>query len=267
MSVDEFVTKMKQQYPNVKKSKLTRARRLYEISQKPRRLIYVLWSKGRLGNREYSFWSPAVNSIDKLVNSPTIVVLLSERIDCGYAMSPYDVQRLAHSTQRGLYYLKSSDLENIPQVQRFDTWLELMEIIGLEVVQEQSNTATDLDLDDLDVRRKMSEINRIIRDTALSRKVKSLYHHRCQICGETVLLYDEKPYAEAHHIKPLGSPHNGPDIQSNILCICPNHHAQLDYGAIKIELHELQIRPGHEIQREFIEYHNDNIYGLRYLNH
>jgi putative restriction endonuclease len=36
------------------------------------------------------------------------------------------------------------------------------------------------------------------------------------------------------HIKPLGRPHNGLDVDGNVLCLCPNHHAQLDKGGITI---------------------------------
>lgn len=39
------------------------------------------------------------------------------------------------------------------------------------------------------------------------------------------------PYAEAAHIRALGSPHNGPDVIENVLCLCPNHHVLFDNGA------------------------------------
>jgi predicted restriction endonuclease len=55
---------------------------------------------------------------------------------------------------------------------------------------------------------------------------------------------------------PLGSPHSGPDVRENILCVCPNDHVLLDYGAIKVEANLLE-----GIGKEFIDYHNDNVYG------
>lgn len=41
-------------------------------------------------------------------------------------------------------------------------------------------------------------------------------------------------YAEAAHINPLGKPHNGPDVEGNILCLCPNHHVMFDNGVFTI---------------------------------
>ena len=32
----------------------------------------------------------------------------------------------------------------------------------------------------------------------------------------------------------LGRPHLGADLTSNLLCLCPNHHTQLDYGGMVI---------------------------------
>jgi hypothetical protein len=47
-----------------------------------------------------------------------------------------------------------------------------------------------------------------------------LYDFTCQICG-TRLATPAGAYAEICHIKPLGRPHNGPDVPENILCLCP----------------------------------------------
>jgi putative restriction endonuclease len=81
--------------------------------------------------------------------------------------------------------------------------------------------------------RRQVTTTRIIRDTEKSRRVKQRYDYTCQICG-TRLDTPAGPYAEGAHIKPLGVPHNGPDIESNILCLCPNHHALFDDGAIAL---------------------------------
>jgi len=75
--------------------------------------------------------------------------------------------------------------------------------------------------------------NRIVRRAALAQKIKLDHDFTCQICGLR-LNSPEGPFAEAAHIKPLGRPHNGPDIQENILCLCPNHHKLLDTGSIRI---------------------------------
>jgi hypothetical protein len=100
------------------------------------------------------------------------------------------------------------------------------------------------------------EINRIIRDTATARSVKLLHSYRCQICGDRLALSSGGFYAEAHHIRPLGTPHHGPDTPSNILCLCPNHHAALDFGAIAIDSASLRTASDHTISDKYIQYHN-----------
>ena len=101
---------------------------------------------------------------------------------------------------------------------------------------------------------------RILRDTAIARKVKLLHLYKCQIWGDTIPLSDGRGYAESHHIKPLGSGHNGPDVEENIICVCPNHHVQLDYGVIRLGKSNLRSVPGHVIGDEYISYHNDQIW-------
>ena len=71
---------------------------------------------------------------------------------------------------------------------------------------------------------------RILRDTAKARRVKELHEFNCQICGHRIKLSDGSHYAAAHHIQPLGGEHNGLNVSENILCVCPNHHAELDLG-------------------------------------
>jgi len=112
--------------------------------------------------------------------------------------------------------------------------------------------------------RKLQEIYRILRDTQLACQIKLLNHHRCQLCDTSIVLADGKNYSEAHHIKPLGRPHHGPDIASNIIVLCPNHHVTLDYGVIRLDSSEIQMNTGHRISEEFIEYHNEKIFGTSY---
>lgn len=103
-------------------------------------------------------------------------------------------------------------------------------------------------------------IYRILRDTELTRKLKLLHQHKCQLCGNSINLSLNTNYSEAHHVKPLGHPHDGPDIASNILILCPNHHVELDYGAIKLNIDQLNQVNGHTLSKEYISYHNSEIY-------
>jgi putative restriction endonuclease len=102
---------------------------------------------------------------------------------------------------------------------------------------------------------------RIVRDTAVSRRVKALHDFKCQVCG-TRLECEGGPYAEAAHIRALGEPHNGPDVIENVLCLCPNHHVLFDYGTISIaddysligQQGRLRTLNDHAIDRAHIEY-------------
>ncbi|RCK26413.1 hypothetical protein TH9_22670 [Thalassospira xiamenensis] len=105
-------------------------------------------------------------------------------------------------------------------------------------------------------KRQEITVTRIIRDTAMTRKIKALHKSKCQICGETIPTSDDRGYVEAHHIRPLGKPHQGPDIPSNIIVVCPNHHAMLDLGMIGLNLDLITKAIGHDISDASIAYHN-----------
>ncbi len=97
---------------------------------------------------------------------------------------------------------------------------------------------------------------RILRDTVKSRSVKMLHKFRCQMCGNTIELPDGSRYAEAHHIRPLGGDHKGPDVVGNIICVCPNHHAELDLGVSPLKLNALWSAKGHVVDSKYVDYHN-----------
>lgn len=98
------------------------------------------------------------------------------------------------------------------------------------------------------------EVYRVIRDTELSKKVKKEKGYKCEICGLKLQISTSEYYVEVHHIKPLGKPHNGPDIRGNLICVCPNHHALLDFGAIRLEKNKYE-----GVSDKYINYHNDVI--------
>jgi len=114
--------------------------------------------------------------------------------------------------------------------------------------------------------------SRIKRDQSIVKKVKELNNNTCQVCGE----YFEGvngPISVGAHIRGLGGIHNGPDVISNLLCLCPNHHALFDsYGfyidkdlnIVSLE-QELPHNPEkrlitntkHKIDKEFLKYHQE----------
>lgn len=121
--------------------------------------------------------------------------------------------------------------------------------------------------------RSKSTRCRIIRNTNVVRELKQAYGCECQACGEKRRRSDAE-YAEGHHLRPLGAPHHGPDAAGNVLILCPNHHADFDYGMVHInpdsyELthaydeevngKELTIDPGHELDARHIRYYNRGI--------
>lgn len=105
-------------------------------------------------------------------------------------------------------------------------------------------------------RWRLTETYRILRDTALARTLKEVHNDRCQICGETLELRDGARYSEAHHIRPLGRPHYGPDVEGNILVLCPNHHALCDLLAIGLDMGSLRLHREHQVEERFLDYHN-----------
>ena len=127
--------------------------------------------------------------------------------------------------------------------------------IGTPVEPPHTPVAADITASD-QPERVRQETYRILRDTMLAREVKEFAQYRCQICGTVIQLGVDQPYAEAHHVRPLGSPHDGPDIRENILCVCPNDHVRLDYGAIRLDRESLP-----NVRSEFIDYHNNKIFG------
>lgn len=115
--------------------------------------------------------------------------------------------------------------------------------------------------------RSHVSISRIIRTTAVAAKIKQMHDCVCQVCG-TRLETPAGPYAEAAHIRPLGTPHNGPDTLDNLLCLCPNDHLLFDMGALTVEddltitgtRRKLRTVPGHEINAAYLRYHREH-YG------
>ena len=106
--------------------------------------------------------------------------------------------------------------------------------------------------------RVPTTVGRIVRDSALVSSLKRRYCFRCQLC-DTRLELSSGFYCESHHIRPLGRPHGGPDSESNLVIVCPNHHVLLDYGAIRFDLESFATL-AHHIDPIHVEYHNVELY-------
>jgi 5-methylcytosine-specific restriction protein A len=117
--------------------------------------------------------------------------------------------------------------------------------------------------------RKDQTISRIIRDTKISKKIKAVYNNKCQVCA-TRLEIPGGYYSEGAHIIPLGFDCHGPDLESNVLCLCPNHHVLMDSFAFTFDLSGkligldgwLTVDPSHKISEASILWHN-SIYSTK----
>jgi len=136
-------------------------------------------------------------------------------------------------------------------------------IWGLRNKLFQTPKAADLPAGTKEPEREYTTTYRVLRDTNLARKLKLLHNNSCQICGLQIQLPNEKLYSEAHHIIPLGTPHNGSDTPENIIVLCPNHHVMCDYGAIELSLKDIKQISNHAVSKKSIEYHNEVIRGTK----
>lgn len=123
------------------------------------------------------------------------------------------------------------------------------------------------------VERRRAERSEQVRDRKKVVLLKRLYDNSCQFCGTRLLVADARFYSEAAHIKGLGEPHNGPDITSNMLILCPNHHIQFDRGILGLEkagsdykiwskadgdpLQGKKIELKHSLEEAYIRHHSD----------
>jgi HNH endonuclease len=160
-----------------------------------------------------------------------------------------DVKRAQKRGGRGAGEFNEHDPRNLQSTLR----------LFVQFVQEKGvgTNGNDFPNDALPPRIR-KEISRIVRDTAASRQLKELYDFSCQICGETLMLDSTRKYAEVHHIQPLGKTGGGPDRENNMICVCPNHHALLDFAAIPLEFSKLKLTK-HRLRDEFVIHHNARV--------
>lgn len=125
------------------------------------------------------------------------------------------------------------------------------------------STVEALDVD-TPPRRIKAVVSRIIRDTPTARRLKQLYSFRCQVCGQQIELEAGRYYIEVHHLRPLGGNHRGSDHETNMMVLCPNHHAMFDYGTpsfvsrntVEIGGKEFELTQEHHIAQENIDYYS-----------
>jgi len=110
--------------------------------------------------------------------------------------------------------------------------------------------------------------------------VNAVEASKCQICGKAIELPDGSRSVDIHHVWPLGYPHNGYelgyDLVDNVLCLCPNHHREMQLGIFYIQPDTYRIvyhdesnefngrtmlnHPQHRIGSRFLEYHRKTFF-------
>ncbi|MBS2532202.1 HNH endonuclease [Catenulispora sp. NF23] len=118
-------------------------------------------------------------------------------------------------------------------------------------------------------RRTTATVQRIVRSPQVVQRVKSWHKDRCQVCG-MALEINGGTYSQAAHIQALGTPHNGPDVEGNVLCLCPNDHVLFDNGGIYISddlkiidsftgdsIGMLRTHPQHHVGVSFLRLHRN----------
>ncbi|KAB2347734.1 hypothetical protein F8566_17635 [Actinomadura rudentiformis] len=133
-------------------------------------------------------------------------------------------------------------------------------------------TGTPMDRAGVDISRWEPVSLEAYRDRNVAAKVAKAHGYVCQIgeCGTVIETPAGFQITPTTHLKPITIPHKGPDIEANVLCVCPNHRIQLDLGVITIEddlqvideihgvpIGELHVSPGHKVGLEFIRYHRE----------
>lgn len=140
---------------------------------------------------------------------------------------------------------------------------------------DEAEVVADLPQPDAD--RVETTTARIVRNTELAKELKEQYQYHCQLCGEARHRAPLQLYAEVHYVKPLGRPHEGPDETSNMLVLCPNHHADFDHGLVHVDPETLEVTHAtdetvsgqellrtddHDFDEDALEYHNEEISKL-----
>jgi 5-methylcytosine-specific restriction protein A len=164
-----------------------------------------------------------------------------------------------------------------PSEEEVERGLSYVEIAAETGVHAPDETEAVADLPQPDADRVETTTARIVRNTQAGKELKELYQYHCQLCGEARHRAPLEHYAEVHHLKPLGRPHEGPEEQSNMLVLCPNHHSDFDHGLLHVDPETFEVthatdesvsgrellrKDDHVIDEDVVRYHNEEISKL-----
>jgi predicted restriction endonuclease len=137
--------------------------------------------------------------------------------------------------------------------------------IPAEVPDEEAHAGQPLG--NLEPGRRLTTSKRTVRITKVARAVKEIHENTCQMCGKQLAVGD-RGYSEGAHIQALGSPHEGPDVMENVLCLCPNCHVLFDFGALIVQADHslllngqpygnLRLHPNHQVDGKYLAHHRE----------
>jgi HNH endonuclease./YDG/SRA domain. len=169
--------------------------------------------------------------------------------------------RSPYSPNTGYRYDGLYRVESHWQHRRHDGFL----VCRYRMVRVTPSPQPDIPVNTMADERRTTTTQRIVRSGTVVQHVKALHDNTCQFCG-TRLTVHGRGYSEGAHIRPLGRPHDGPDTEDNLLCLCANCHVLFDLGGIVIEkdmrvivegspLGILRAIPGHNPSQAHLEYH------------
>jgi 5-methylcytosine-specific restriction endonuclease McrA len=116
----------------------------------------------------------------------------------------------------------NDELLTLPYIWGKMTGYELRDTFGPSLVKEAIVNYDVITRRERPEKILVPEHEEYYRDPLLAESLKSIYDHRCQVCGMNFRIKYDEPFAETHHIHSLSE--GGLDISKNIVVICPNHH-------------------------------------------
>lgn len=169
---------------------------------------------------------------------------------------------IVETFHNGLKNYSFEELSTISKELLNDVQIELPQIVLMQKERESIAYYTESELEQIinakdsnsSVCKTIANINRRIVDSSIPNKLKELYQHKCQICGETATVCYNVDVSEAHHIDYFISSLN--NNANNIIILCPDHHRIL---------HKTNA-PFNKVLKQF-EYPNRKIDTLMYNVH
>jgi len=168
-----------------------------------------------------------------------------------YLGKPLTVERL-QAERPGIYHLLLKRFQGSSFLIPADDFREVMTLLGEELEDLPSPASQcDITLDKLaalenEYREASPELkeglSRAIERGDVGALVKKATGFRCQLCDALRLpslgfvKANGEHYVEAHHVMPVSERQVGSLAASNVMILCANHHRQMHYGGIKVDI-------------------------------